>query len=60
MINKLKLARQNRQLKQWQVSQMTSIPENRICLFETNRVKPHAFEKKKLATALGASEEELF
>ena len=56
----LREARFFKGFSQWDLSIKTSIPQTKISLIENGYVMPNEKEKKKLASALGKRELELF
>ena len=54
MLN-LKIIRIRKGVSQWDLSQMTGIPNYRISLIECGRVQPKQKELEELATALGST-----
>lgn len=60
MTNKLKEVRKERGLSQLKLSFITGIPPSDISRIENEWIKPYPGWRRRLATALGTSERELF
>ena len=58
-LKRLKIERLKQGVKQWDLSQKTSIPNYRLSNLETGRAKPKPEELSILAAALGVTVEEI-